>query len=193
MDFSTLEKVNASSVADDPRNRHDAVVWRVRFRDHWLYVDLLLEFQSTVDRFMAVRILSDTGLLYQDLIRGQSLHQDRLPPVLPIVLYQILICGSPLVGDNPLNRQQAGSHKSSIPSGKWYYTMATRAGQQRWNSPNCWNRFPSSYRLFSPSSAISFWMNTHTGNNGWRACGEPFQYGYSRCSRQTTTLSPAAR
>ena len=87
LDFSTLEKVNASSVADDPRNRHDDVVWRVRFRDHWLYVYLLLEFQSTVDRFMAVRILSDTGLLYQDLIRGQSLHQDRLPPVLPIVLY----------------------------------------------------------------------------------------------------------
>jgi hypothetical protein len=60
---------------------------RLRFQDHWLYVYLLLEFQSTVDRFMAVRILSDTGLLYQDLIRGQSLHQDRLPPVLPIVLY----------------------------------------------------------------------------------------------------------
>ena len=74
-------------MADDPRNRHDDVVWRVRFRDHWLYVYLLLEFQSTVDRCMAVRILSDTGLLYQDLIRGQSLHQDRLPPVLPIVLY----------------------------------------------------------------------------------------------------------
>ena len=87
LDFSTLEKVNASYVADDLRNRHDDVVWRVRFQDHWLYVYLLLEFQSTVDRFMAVRILSYTGLLYQDLIRGQSLHQDRLPPVLPIVLY----------------------------------------------------------------------------------------------------------
>ena len=87
LDFSTLEKVNASYVADDLRNRHDDVVWRVRFQDHWLYVYLLLEFQSTVDRFMAVRILSYTGLLYRDLIRGQSLHQDRLPPVLPIVLY----------------------------------------------------------------------------------------------------------
>ncbi len=40
-----------------------------------------------VDRFMAVRILSYTGLLYQDLIRSQSLYQERLPPVLPIVLY----------------------------------------------------------------------------------------------------------
>ena len=87
LDFSTLEKVNASYVTDDLRDRHDDVVWRVRFQEHWLYVYLLLEFQSTVDRFMAVRILSYTGLLYQDLIRSQSLHQDRLPPVLPIVLY----------------------------------------------------------------------------------------------------------
>ena len=87
LDFSTLEKVNASYVTDDLRDRHDDVVWRVRFQEHWLYVYLLLEFQSTVDRFMAVRILSYTGLLYQDLIRSQSLHQGRLPPVLPIVLY----------------------------------------------------------------------------------------------------------
>lgn len=87
LDFSTLEKLNASYVSEDLRHRHDDVVWRVRFHDRWLYVYLLLEFQASVDRFMAVRILTYTGLLYQDLIRSQSLHQDRLPPVLPIVLY----------------------------------------------------------------------------------------------------------
>lgn len=88
LDFSTLEKLNASYVADDLRDRHDDVVWRVRFRDKWLYVYLLLEFQSTVDRFMAVRILSYTGLLYQDLIRSKQLsNEKKLPPVLPIVLY----------------------------------------------------------------------------------------------------------
>jgi hypothetical protein len=35
-------------------------------------------------------------------------------------LYQILICGNSLAGDDPLNRRQAGSHKSSIPIGKRY-------------------------------------------------------------------------
>jgi predicted transposase YdaD len=44
LDFATLEKVNASYVAEDLRDRHDDVVWRVRFQDHWLYVYLLLEF-----------------------------------------------------------------------------------------------------------------------------------------------------
>ena len=54
----------------------------------WLYVLVTLEFQSTVDSHMAVRMLTHTGLLYQDLIHGGELGPDgRLPPVLPIVLY----------------------------------------------------------------------------------------------------------
>jgi len=53
-----------------------------------LYVYILLEFQSTVDRFMVVRMLTYIGLLYQDLIkRGQVKEGDYLPPVLPLVLY----------------------------------------------------------------------------------------------------------
>lgn len=53
-------------------------------RDRWLYVLVLLEFQSTVDHTMAVRILAYTALLFQDLLRTSS---DPLPPVLPIVLH----------------------------------------------------------------------------------------------------------
>jgi hypothetical protein len=60
----------------------------VRWGRDWLYVYLLLEFQSTIDHFMAVRILVYLGLLYQDLIRSDQLTVDgRLPPVLPLVLY----------------------------------------------------------------------------------------------------------
>jgi predicted transposase/invertase (TIGR01784 family) len=88
LDFTTLEKLNNSYITDDLRERADDVIWRVRFKDQWLYVYLLLEFQSTVDRFMAVRLLSYVGLLYQDLIKAKQLPQDKkLPPVLPIVLY----------------------------------------------------------------------------------------------------------
>jgi hypothetical protein len=51
-------------------------------------VCLLLEFQSTIDPFMAVRIMVYVGLLFQDLIRTQWVKPgDQLPPVLPIVLY----------------------------------------------------------------------------------------------------------
>ena len=37
---------------------------------------------------MAVRIMTYVGLLYQDLIQSQNLrYENKLPPVLPIVLY----------------------------------------------------------------------------------------------------------
>ena len=88
LDFSTLEKVNGSYVSDDLRDRADDVVWRVRWGTDWLYVYILLEFQSTVDPWMAVRMMTYVGLLYQDLIQsGQTTTGMGLPPVLPIVLY----------------------------------------------------------------------------------------------------------
>jgi predicted transposase/invertase (TIGR01784 family) len=80
--------VSGSYVTDDLRGREDDLIWRIRWGDEWLYVYLLLEFQSFVDHFMAVRISGYLALLYQDLIRTQKLNsQDLLPPVLPIVLY----------------------------------------------------------------------------------------------------------
>ncbi len=88
LDFSTLEKVGGSYVSDDLRTREDDLVWRVRLRDGWLYVYLLLEFQSSIDLYMAVRVMTYVGLLYQDLIRRRDLAPaGRLPPVVPIVLY----------------------------------------------------------------------------------------------------------
>ena len=84
LDLSTLERWPASQVGDTLRERHQDRVWRVRYRDRWLYVLVLLEFQSTVDRTMAVRVLAYTALLYQDLLRTSP---EPLPPVLPIVLH----------------------------------------------------------------------------------------------------------
>ena len=84
LDLSTLERWPASQVGDTLRERHQDRVWRVRYRDRWLYVLVLLEFQSTVDRTMAVRVLAYTALLYQDLLRTTA---EPLPPVLPIVLH----------------------------------------------------------------------------------------------------------
>ena len=84
LDLSTLERWPESTVSDDLLQRHRDRVWRVRCRGRWLYVLVLLEFQSTVDHTMAVRILAYTALLYQDLLRTSS---DPLPPVLPIVLH----------------------------------------------------------------------------------------------------------
>jgi predicted transposase YdaD len=85
-DFSTLERVNGSYITDDLRSRADDIIWRVRCGDHMVY--LLLEFQSSPDKFMAVRVLTYVGLLYQDLIRASNGRDlDELPAILPIVLH----------------------------------------------------------------------------------------------------------
>jgi predicted transposase YdaD len=87
-DLDSLETVKGSFITDDLREREDDIIWRLRWGDDWLYVYLLIEFQSRVDRFMAVRIANYVTLLYQDLIaQGRLTADGRLPPVLPIVLY----------------------------------------------------------------------------------------------------------
>jgi len=60
LDFRTLTKVSGSYISDDLRDREDDIIWKVRWhkqKDEWLYIYLLIEFQSTVDRFMAVNAI----------------------------------------------------------------------------------------------------------------------------------------
>lgn len=107
LDLSTLEPWPGDLVSDGLRQRHADRVWRVRRRDRPGFVLVTVEFQSRVDRTMAVRVLEYSTLLYQELLRNKELRRvarteseskDRkgrrrrvkpepLPPVLPIVLY----------------------------------------------------------------------------------------------------------
>jgi hypothetical protein len=60
----------------------------LRWKNQWLYLYLLLEFQSTIDDFMGIRFLVYVGLLYQEIIKKEKLKKtDKLPPILPLVLY----------------------------------------------------------------------------------------------------------
>ncbi len=88
LDFTTLEKEPCSFVGDRLRERRDDLIWRVRWQGNWLYVYILLEFQSKVDPYMALRMMSYVSSLWLDLHARRRLHPDgSLPPVLPVVLY----------------------------------------------------------------------------------------------------------
>ncbi|MFT5084931.1 MAG: hypothetical protein ACI9Y1_002988 [Lentisphaeria bacterium] len=83
-----MEPVETSFVSEALRNREADVIWRIVWRDRWLYVYVLLEMQSSIDPMMAVRLLTYIGLLYQDLhARGELTQSGRLPPVFPITIY----------------------------------------------------------------------------------------------------------
>jgi len=88
LDLDSLDRRNGSYVSEDWRDREDDVIWRVRWGDRDLYVYLLIEFQSTVDPLMTVRVMTYISLLWQDLARAGALNSDgSLPPILPLVLY----------------------------------------------------------------------------------------------------------
>ena len=107
LDLATLEPGSATFVSDTLRERFEDRVWRACRHDRRLDLMVCLEFQSTVDRTMAVRVLDYSALLYQELLRNRERRQaaqtksggkdckgrrgrvkpEPLPPVLPIVLY----------------------------------------------------------------------------------------------------------
>jgi predicted transposase YdaD len=61
LDYGTLEKLPGSYVTDDFRHRADDVVWRVKVDESWVYLYILIEFQSSVDPYMAVRMMVYVG------------------------------------------------------------------------------------------------------------------------------------
>ena len=88
IDFSTLKKYNNSFVSEDLKERFDDVIWSVNWCKKQLYIYIMIEFQSEIDHYICVRIMSYLGLLYQDLIKSKEVKPgQKLPPVLPIVLY----------------------------------------------------------------------------------------------------------
>jgi predicted transposase YdaD len=89
LDFTTLEQIPSNYVSDTFEQRANDVVWRVKVNQFdWVYLYVMVEFQSSNDNDMALRVMTYTGLLWQHLKKnGQIPPGHRYPPVLPIVLY----------------------------------------------------------------------------------------------------------
>lgn len=85
LDFDTLQRGAQTLVGDSFRERDTDIVWSVQFHGHPLVVALLLEFQSTRDRRMPLRILRYVAELYEAML--QEGRKQPLPAVFPIVLY----------------------------------------------------------------------------------------------------------
>ncbi|NHZ89388.1 transposase [Massilia sp. CCM 8733] len=86
--LSCFEPVDPVYVSERLAARQNDIVWRVRIGEQSLYVYILLEFQSGVDRWMALRMHNYVGLLCQNLVKRHQLPPSLLlPPVLPLVFY----------------------------------------------------------------------------------------------------------
>ena len=87
LDLSSIEPFPTTFIDRRLVRRDDDFVAKVRFRGHDAYLVILLEFQSSPDPFMALRLLT-----YQCLVWAAILERDEaiehLPPVFPVVLYR---------------------------------------------------------------------------------------------------------
>ena len=98
LDFKNMQRINAKFHSDALERRDGDIILSIPFLDderREIYLYLLLEFQSKVDEWMALRIGTYVHLLYEQLVKEKRLTPDgKLPPVFPLVLYN---------GDTPWN------------------------------------------------------------------------------------------
>ncbi|MGC9457929.1 MAG: Rpn family recombination-promoting nuclease/putative transposase, partial [Halothiobacillaceae bacterium] len=96
MDFETLTPRSGNYITPLFEERFEDAVWSVEIewqgQRQLAYLFILLEFQSTVDPRMPLRMLHYTVCFYEHLIKERHCPPGGpLPPVLPVVLYN----GSP--------------------------------------------------------------------------------------------------
>lgn len=77
LDFSTLERLDKSFITPEFKEKESDLIYRINFREKAVYIFLLIEFQSSVDKFMALRILRYITEFYEYLVNWKFIkHSD---------------------------------------------------------------------------------------------------------------------
>ncbi|SEL04589.1 Rpn family recombination-promoting nuclease/putative transposase [Ectothiorhodospira marina] len=92
MDFSTLKNHNGNYITPLFEEKIEDVVWSVEVTWQGLtqrvFLYILLEFQSSVDRTMPIRLMHYVACFYSELLKQKVITPGQgLPPVFPVVLY----------------------------------------------------------------------------------------------------------
>jgi hypothetical protein len=92
LDLDRAEQLKDTFVSEGLAAREADMLWKIpqlHSDDAALYICILLEFQSSVDPVMPIRIMQYVSFIYENMARadGFKLGPNTLPPVLPVVLY----------------------------------------------------------------------------------------------------------
>lgn len=86
LDFGQCEKMEKSFISAHYKATESDLLYKVQIRGQQAYIYILLEFQSTVTWFMAVRFLHYISSFWLDYAENQP-KQKKLPALFPILLY----------------------------------------------------------------------------------------------------------
>ena len=86
IDFSDCQKIDKSFVSAHYKETESDIIYKVKFKNKEAYIYLLLEFQSTVVWYMALRMLNYISNFYMDYVEVDK-KTNLLPPIFPLVLY----------------------------------------------------------------------------------------------------------
>jgi hypothetical protein len=85
LDFTSLERMDKSFVTDDFKEKESDIIYKIHFKENDIYIYLLIEFQSTVDQFMAIRINRYLAEFYEFL--SHTVKGKEVPAAFPVMLY----------------------------------------------------------------------------------------------------------
>ncbi len=86
LDFTSCEPLDKSFISEHYKETESDLIYKIQFHDREVYIYILIEFQSTVESFMALRVLNYITNFYMDfLVNNRDVK--KLPAVFPIVLY----------------------------------------------------------------------------------------------------------
>ena len=86
LDFASCETLDKSFISEHYKETESDLIYKVQLHGHEVYIYILIEFQSTVDPFMALRVLNYITNFYMDFLVNNK-DVKKLPAVFPIVLY----------------------------------------------------------------------------------------------------------
>lgn len=87
VDFASLSRLSADYVTSEQAPRYGDMLWECRLRDRTVVL-IVIEFQSTVDHDMPLRLFEYTARALREWTRPRGLAAgNRIPLVLPLLVY----------------------------------------------------------------------------------------------------------
>ena len=86
LDFESCQTIDKSFISEHYKETESDLLYKVGLKEREIYIYILIEFQSTIDDFMALRVLNYITNFYMDYLTSNK-GVKKLPAVFPIVLY----------------------------------------------------------------------------------------------------------